>query len=222
MATRLRLPACLGLICLSWLTGCVTLQEHTIECRNNRLACLAWMRTRIQCGPPALPWGARKHYACGYRTGYYDVASGADGTVPLFPPDCYWGPWFMNPRGYEEVQAWFSGYQDGASTALADGVQRWNTIPTSVTPNFYAGLAPQPGTPTMPPLIPGESLPPGSFPVPGEPVPPGAFDPGPRPVGQEIVPGDGSAEVPLPMEAAPPGASAAPAAAPTPIPNDPS
>lgn len=142
---------------IALLPGCVTLQTCTIDCKNKFIAWQAWTFARPTYRYEGMPSYLRRHYGHGFKAAYYDVASGSDGATPLFPPDCYWGVWFQNPRGYEQVQAWFAGYQDGAIAAQQDGVTRWSMIPTSRGPN-----PPEAAEQATPGSYPGEMVPPGS------------------------------------------------------------
>ncbi len=86
-------------------------------------------------------WHRRKHQFCreryltdfcnGFRAGYEDVADGADGCTPAFPPKEYWGWKYQSAEGQAKVAAWFSGYPHGARAAEEDGVGNWTQIQTS-------------------------------------------------------------------------------------------
>jgi hypothetical protein len=71
----------------------------------------------------------RKHYGKGWRQGYVDVASGKC-NVPCMPPESYWGPGFRNSKGHAEIQAWFSGYEQGSIAAEQAGEGQFMAIPT--------------------------------------------------------------------------------------------
>jgi hypothetical protein len=110
-------------------------------------------------------WHSRKHafvdqkylfdFARGFKAGYRDVASGADGCTPAFPPREYWGWKYQSCEGQARVAAWFSGYPYGAQAAEQDGIGNWSQIQTSkgiqntyanhgLMPTEYNGMYPVP------------------------------------------------------------------------------
>ncbi|HEX4128640.1 MAG TPA: hypothetical protein VHZ24_01270 [Pirellulales bacterium] len=123
-------------LALVWLTAAVgckfpSVQEYEIKWRNQFWAKKAWR----QVEPMYRASGAKKpildDFGRGFRDGYFAVAMGSDGTIPLFPPTLYWGTKHQNPTGRDEIAAWFAGYQEGVTAADKDGVGYWMQIPMS-------------------------------------------------------------------------------------------
>lgn len=158
---RKRFVPCLALLVLTAVSGCTSVHDVTISTRNRWFAFNAWREANGSYKEAGAPPRIRRHIGQGFRDGYYSVASGGGGATPMFPPTNYWGVWFANPRGYDQVQAYFAGYQDGTVMAGRDGVGNWIEIPTSRRPP-EADLANQG-------FIPGEPLPPGTIVPPAEP-----------------------------------------------------
>lgn len=75
-------------------------------------------------------WDAARHYERGWKQGYMDVAQGSDGCAPATPPHCYWSFKYQNAAGHAAIETWYSGYRDGAQTALGEGVQQYNYLPS--------------------------------------------------------------------------------------------
>ncbi len=137
--SRLYLWMALGLAVVA--TGCAELQDLAIASRNRNAAYSAWKAARWDYWRQGVPYRTREHISRGFRQGYYDVAGGGSGKVPLFPPHDYWGVRYQTPAGNELVAAWFRGYRDGAMAAERDGVGYFNQIPASSAPpqsNPYA------------------------------------------------------------------------------------
>ena len=154
-------------------SGCAEIQELSISARNRSAAYAAWKGARWDYFRQGVPYRVREHIGRGFQEGYYEVAQGGTGKLPMFPPSYYWGVQFQSAAGNELVAAWFRGYQDGAMAAERDGIGGFRQIPSS-----YSGVGPMPGTaPSYDPNQPagpyGEPLPP---PVTTElsPVPPWA------------------------------------------------
>jgi hypothetical protein len=84
----------------------------------------------------------KKHYARGWKQGYYDVSQGGEGCAPSLPPDCYQSCLYQCTDGQSAIRSWYCGYQDGAQAAFADGVQQYNFIPSPVcnSPPHEPGL----------------------------------------------------------------------------------
>lgn len=148
-------------------TGCAELQDLAISSRNRNAAYSAWKAARWDYWRQGVPYRTREHISRGFRQGYFDVAAGGSGKLPMFPPSSYWGVRYQNPAGNELVAAWFRGYRDGVMAAERDGVGYFNQIPSSSAPpqaNPYASgpigpwnldnlenvPAPPPGEPVMP------------------------------------------------------------------------
>jgi hypothetical protein len=83
----------------------------------------------------------------------------------------YWGVKYQNPRGRDQIDAWFVGYKQGAIAAKQDNVGFWVQLPMSwgwqpkrppmavTTPETPAEQLPAPGPGALPPPEP-EILPP--------------------------------------------------------------
>ena len=128
--SRKLLLAIAGLMLLG---GCTTIQDYTISQRNRYWSWYAWFiqkpHVRAKTGAPK---PIEKHYGEGWRTGYRDVCHGGKSeSVPLFPPQKYWGVQYQNFLGSDEIRAWFAGWKDGAKAAEADGTKIWVPLPCS-------------------------------------------------------------------------------------------
>jgi len=124
----------LWIIALLLCAGCTQLQEKAIEKHNRDAAWWAWGSASKAYRANGVPHGLRKHFGRGFREGYYQVASGGDGRLPLLPPTCYWGPDYQNEAGQAAIFAWFRGFEDGAIAAEQAGVGRWSQLPSSYVP----------------------------------------------------------------------------------------
>jgi hypothetical protein len=172
-------------------SGCAEIQELSISSRNRSAAYAAWKAARWDYWRQGVPYRVREHIGRGFQEGYYEVAQGGTGKLPLFPPSYYWGVQFQSAAGNELIAAWFRGYQDGAMAAERDGIGGFRQIPSS-----YSGVGPMPGAPgTAPSFDPNQPAGPYDEPLPPPPsgpltpVPPN-LDPGPivQPPLQEDVP----------------------------------
>jgi hypothetical protein len=112
--------------------GCHEMQSAAISTKNHCWSQMAW--SQVSCNYSNEPKPIRKNFGDGWRRGYYDVAGGASGKIPLFPPVKYWGACKGNPLGHSEMDAWFAGYREGAAAAQADNVGFWVQIPMSHDP----------------------------------------------------------------------------------------
>lgn len=116
----------------------IVFQDQAIANRNKNEAYKAWKRAKWDYWRQGVPHYLREHVGRGFQQGFSDVAGGADGELPLFPPNTYWGPGYQTPRGNEMIAAWFRGYTDGAMAGEQSGLSRYVTLPTS-------SAAPMPG-----------------------------------------------------------------------------
>lgn len=73
------------------------------------------LRQQFQCRK----WISR-HYKCGYRDAFVDVANGENGEVPAIPPAKYWNTHYRTEKGKRCVELYFDGYRAGAAQASAD------------------------------------------------------------------------------------------------------
>lgn len=113
---------------LSGLAGCAELQEVKIDFRNRYLAHEAWRDLReVYCD-----MNYEKDFGRGFRTGYYDVASGGNGCPPILPPQRYWSVRYMSTEGRARTEAWFAGFRYGAMVAEQDGIGVFIELPTSL------------------------------------------------------------------------------------------
>ncbi|MCA9263139.1 MAG: hypothetical protein KDA60_04800 [Planctomycetales bacterium] len=87
----------------------------------------AWRRAG---GVPANT-GHVRDYARGWKSGYYDVATGSNGIAPALPPKRYWATKYQSPRGQESVREWYAGYQRGAAAAQSRCLDDLNAVPHS-------------------------------------------------------------------------------------------
>lgn len=123
----------LGLALLTISTGCKfpSIQEYEIKLRNRYWAAKAWRQVRGSYREQGAGHPILDDFGRGWRDGYYAVAFGGSGEIPLFPPTRYWGSHHQNPTGRDEIQSWFAGWQEGVAAAKADGVGYWMEIPMS-------------------------------------------------------------------------------------------
>jgi hypothetical protein len=138
-------------------SGCTYVQDLSIAAHNRAAAENAWRGVRRQYRSSGMSYMTREHFARGFVQGYYDVAGGSNGAVPLFPPQSYWGAHYQTPEGIERVNAWFRGYQEGAVTALNSGMSNAQKLPTSWNPSH--GVPHEVPDADNPPI---ELLPPGA------------------------------------------------------------
>ena len=108
--------------------GCGHLAESRQVAVNRERASQAWkFAPERRAGSPI-----SDDYADGWKEGYFDVANGGSGQVPVVPPRQYWRPKFQNNEGQQQISDWFAGFRTGAGAALACNAGSWNSIPTSV------------------------------------------------------------------------------------------
>jgi hypothetical protein len=151
-----------ALAAILFVCGCAEFQELSIAARNRKAAAGAWKQARWDYWRQGVPHKTREHVGRGFEQGYFDVASGGNGQIPLFPPSYYWGVKYQNPEGSAYIGAWFRGYQDGAMAAERDGLATYNQIPTSWSPGVASTVdRPLNEVPGMTPGVPdGEIVPP--------------------------------------------------------------
>jgi hypothetical protein len=104
----------------------------TDECcekvRNRRLAIEAWDEAK-KCAPEG---SYSSHYARGYKDGYADYLYAGGSGEPVAPPACYWGVRFQTPQGYQAIQDWTDGYQQGAADAQQSGLRDFVVFPVDL------------------------------------------------------------------------------------------
>lgn len=193
----------LAIVLLAMSGGCSGFTDLAIEARNHSAAYKAWKTARWTYWEQGIPCTMREHIGRGFQQGYYDVANGGTGKLPLFPPGYYWGPEYQNPRGNEYVAAWFRGYTDGALAADAAGIGGYHALPTSWAPPYAndpdspdGGFSPYkprggipgaatPGDGIPPPRL--EGIPPGSLNTPPQlPLPPATPPKSPAPLPKSV------------------------------------
>ncbi|MGI9516787.1 MAG: hypothetical protein ACR2NP_07080 [Pirellulaceae bacterium] len=61
------------------------------------------------------------HFKQGFCSGYTNICDGGTGQCPALPPEKYWSFEYRTREGAEMQNAWFAGYEAGASSAKTDG-----------------------------------------------------------------------------------------------------
>ena len=110
--------------------GCVALpigQDARYRYVNRKRACQAWK----QCYSTEKRRCLGKDFEDGFKTGYFDTATGLDCRVPPVAPSKYWTAKYQNCEGQAAVQSWFRGYQNGIVAAQACALDQFNTVPVS-------------------------------------------------------------------------------------------
>ena len=105
--------------------GCVAIDDYCYHHKKRALARHAWKATRQEDGL------ACRDYASGWKSAYYEMATGSNGALPAVAPQQYWATKYQNPLGQAAIESFFLGYQDGVLAAVQDGVGLWNGVPTS-------------------------------------------------------------------------------------------
>lgn len=70
-------------------------------------------------------------YEAGYKSGFFDAATGKDCRLPPVPPAQYWAAKYQCCEGQTCVQNWFKGYQAGLAAAQNCGYPAFNDVPVS-------------------------------------------------------------------------------------------
>lgn len=139
------------------------LQEPETDAKNHHLAKAAWKRHE----PYYEGMVACEDFARGWKAGYFDVASGRDGCLPLIPPARYRGARYQTPAGHARAQAWFDGFEEGASVAHDEGIGAFAYVPTR-RPYPLPRVSNPSGEPTPAELRDDEAAPPLLEPLPPE------------------------------------------------------
>lgn len=71
------------------------------------------------------------HFHEGFLAGYGNVCQGHGGECPPLPPEKYWSYNYRNEDGSQMQDAWFAGFEAGASSAKADGAAKFQEIKIS-------------------------------------------------------------------------------------------
>lgn len=74
-------------------------------------------------------WNCGSDYAYGYKSGYYDKATGKACTLPPVPPPCYWSTKYQCCEGQKHIQDWYRGYQCGVAAAEGSGYPYFHDVP---------------------------------------------------------------------------------------------
>lgn len=112
-------------VLLAGLTGCASIQDSHYRAAKWTEATAAYVSQHDTCANPF------SDYGLGWREGYYCVATGGDGQLPPVPNCKYWGPGFQTEAGRSRVNAWYNGFESGASIAGAACRGAYNEIPSS-------------------------------------------------------------------------------------------
>lgn len=104
-----------GLIALAAfgpLVGCASLADLEYESCQKLRAWHAFHDYKATCNAPT-----SMDYACGWKSGFYDVATGGNGCPPLTAPARYWKPGQILAHCDKDRKQWYVGFQDGAAYA---------------------------------------------------------------------------------------------------------
>lgn len=108
--------------------GCVSvagLQDMQYCVTNKTRAQLAWWTSADTMQRRALG----SDYAHGYKTGFYDAATGRGCKLPAVPPPCYWSTKYQCCEGQATIQEWYRGYQCGVAAAQGKGYPSFHDVP---------------------------------------------------------------------------------------------
>ena len=108
------------------LTGCAaSLQDLHYAAVNKTRAEYSWYsKTSLSDR-----WNCGSDYAYGYKSGYYDAATGKACTLPAVPPPCYWSTKYQCCDGQKQIQDWYRGYQCGVAAAQGTGYPSFHDVP---------------------------------------------------------------------------------------------
>ena len=112
---RTRFQSILGLVALGALgpiVGCASLEDCKYESCQKLRAWSAYQDYKVTCNSPD-----SLSYACGWKSGFYDVATGGNGCPPITSPAQYWKPSQILDRCDVDRKHWYLGFQDGAAYA---------------------------------------------------------------------------------------------------------
>jgi hypothetical protein len=94
------------------LSGCTALSDTKYELGQRIRAKHAWEEfNSCQCEPLTCD------YACGWKAGYYDVATGGTGCPPVVAPKRYWKPPVFCEHDPSKRDDWYCGFSAGAACA---------------------------------------------------------------------------------------------------------
>jgi len=112
-----------ALLALS-LSGCASYDDFHYDVVNYLRAECAWISETRNPLAIACP----SDYGHGWKDGYNCVADGGSGTPPVLPPKEYWSHHYQNCKHQEAIDAWYQGYQDGATAAEQNGAGQFHYI----------------------------------------------------------------------------------------------
>jgi len=95
-------------------TGCASLTDFQYEQTQRSRARTAWR----DHGKGFSIAGYSKDYECGWKDGFYDVATGGKGCPPVVAPCKYWKPSQILEDCDRARNAYYNGFQDGVACAL--------------------------------------------------------------------------------------------------------
>ncbi len=113
------------------MTGCSLVaakQDWQFNHANHRRAADAWKCCYTKEQRKCLSGD----FEAGFKTGYFDTATGRDCRLPPVAPTKYWAAKYQCCSGQQAIQDWFSGYQYGISAAQSSGYPSFHEIPVSV------------------------------------------------------------------------------------------
>ena len=97
------------------LSGCTALCDCKYEIEQKIRTKQAWHEFD-GCHPQCFTCD----YSSGWKTGYYDVATGGDGCPPVIAPKKYWKPPVFTEYDPSRRDDWYCGFQDGAACAKSE------------------------------------------------------------------------------------------------------
>ena len=121
-------PRRLLLMALSSLSLCgcaASLQDLHYAAVNKTRAEYSWYSSTSMSDR----WNCGSDYAYGYKSGYYDKATGKACTLPAVPPPCYWSTKYQCCDGQKHIQDWYRGYQCGVAAAEGSGYPYFHDVP---------------------------------------------------------------------------------------------
>jgi len=122
------------------ISGCASFEDYHYHATNRLRALSAWGDAK-DCLPSC---SLNKDFACGFKEGYYSVATGGSHCPPITPPPCYWSAKFQSTAGQAAVDQWYQGFQSGVIAADRDGRSIWTKVPTQDGPGVPGCLAEAP------------------------------------------------------------------------------
>ncbi|GAB5403861.1 MAG: hypothetical protein Aurels2KO_20920 [Aureliella sp.] len=72
-----------------------------------------------------------RDFELGFKSGFFDLATGRDCRVPPVAPPKYWSASYQTCDSRACVESWFMGYQKGVVAAQGCGLGEFNSVPVS-------------------------------------------------------------------------------------------